>query len=65
MPHPHPHPHPPYSPDLAPTDFHLFISLSNRMRDVTFTNTRELEKFIEDFFHRNPRNFLKKDSTSL
>jgi histone-lysine N-methyltransferase SETMAR len=25
-------PHPPYSPDLAPTDYHLFHSLSNHLR---------------------------------
>jgi transposase len=25
-------PHPPYSPDLAPSDYHLFRSLSNNLR---------------------------------
>ena len=31
-------PHPPYSPDLAPSDFHLFRSLSNALRGVSFNN---------------------------
>lgn len=26
-------PHPPYSPDLAPSDYHLFLSLSNSLRE--------------------------------
>ena len=31
-------PHPSYSPDLAPTDFHLFQSLSNAMHGISFNN---------------------------
>ena len=58
-------PHPSYSPDLAPTDFHLFLSLSNRMRDATFKNTRELEKFIEDFFSSKLQEFFEKEFDKL
>jgi histone-lysine N-methyltransferase SETMAR len=29
-------PHPPYSPDLAPSDFHLFGALKNSVRRVKF-----------------------------
>jgi transposase len=35
-------PHPPYSPDLAPSDYHLFRSLSNNLRGVYFNNDVEL-----------------------
>ena len=35
--------HPPYSPDLAPTDYHLFRSLSNHIRGVTFDNEEDLK----------------------
>jgi histone-lysine N-methyltransferase SETMAR len=31
-------PHPPYSPDLAPSDYHLFSSLFNNLRGVSFNN---------------------------
>ena len=31
-----PLPHPPYSPDLAPSDYHLFRSLSNHLREGGF-----------------------------
>ena len=30
------------------------------MRDVTFKNTRELEKFIEDFFSLKSQEFFEK-----
>jgi hypothetical protein len=29
-------PHPPYSPDLAPLNYHLFHSLSNNLCGVSF-----------------------------
>ena len=43
-------PHPPYSPDLAPSDFHLFPSLSNALRDVSFNNDVELRAWLDEFF---------------
>ena len=33
--------HPLYFPDLAPTDYYLFCSLSNHMRGVTFNNEED------------------------
>jgi histone-lysine N-methyltransferase SETMAR len=36
-------PHPPYSPNLAPVDYHLFRSLSNNLRGVSFNNTLSSE----------------------
>ncbi len=36
-------PHPPYSPDLAPSDYHLFRSLSNDLRDRKFKEERDLK----------------------
>ncbi|UYV77465.1 hypothetical protein LAZ67_15001109 [Cordylochernes scorpioides] len=35
--------HPPYSPDLAPTDYHLFRSMSNHMRGTTFDGEEDLK----------------------
>jgi hypothetical protein len=34
-------PYPPYSPDLAPLVYHLFRSLSNNLRGVSFNNCIE------------------------
>ena len=43
-------PHPPYSPDLAPKDFHLFRSLSNAMREVLLNTAAELIAWLDEFF---------------
>ena len=43
-------PHPPYSPDLAPSDYHLFLSLSNDLRDRNFINEAELKSYLQGFF---------------
>lgn len=50
-------PHPPYSPDLAPTDYHLFRALQNFLNGKTFTNDAELETAVEDFFQSKPVEF--------
>ena len=47
-------PHPPYSPDLAPTDFHLFRSLSNAMHGISFNNDAELKAWLMNFSSQNP-----------
>ncbi len=43
-------PHPPYSPDLAPSDFHLFRSLRWFLRDKTLETEQEVRRVLDDFF---------------
>lgn len=43
-------PHPAYSPDLAPSDYHLFRALDNHLRDKKFNNFQELKNDIDSFF---------------
>ena len=43
-------PHPPYSPDLAPTDYHLFRSLADHLRDKKFDDVHDLKNYFENFF---------------
>ncbi|KFD48898.1 hypothetical protein M513_10261 [Trichuris suis] len=43
-------PHPPYSPDLSPTDHHLFKHLELHLRGKTFGNQTDLENDILQFF---------------
>jgi histone-lysine N-methyltransferase SETMAR len=52
--------HPPYSPDLAPSDYHLFRSLSNNLRGVSFNNDAELHDRLDDFFTAKPADFFKR-----
>lgn len=52
-------PHPAYSPDLAPSDFYLFRSLSNELRGVSFNNDLELQKWLHAFFASKSADFFK------
>ncbi len=58
-------PHPPYSPDLAPTDYHLFRSLSNNLREKTFNNDDEVLSYLTNFFQSKPAQFYSDGISSL
>ena len=58
-------PHPPYSPDLAPLDFHLFRSLSNSLRGVSFNNDAELRAWLDKFFESRPEDFYRRGIEKL
>lgn len=40
-------PHPPYSPDLAPSDFHLFGPLKNSLRGQRFEDTEQVKVAVK------------------
>ena len=64
-------PHPPYSPDVAPSDYYLFRSMSHGLAEQQFTNYEEVKKWLDDwiasknhkFFwdgiHKLPKNWQK------
>jgi hypothetical protein len=58
-------PHPPYSPDLAPSDFHLFRSLSNNLCGVSFNNQAVLQNWLDEFFTAKPEDFFKREMENL
>lgn len=58
-------PHPPYSPDLAPTDYHLFLSLSNAMQGKTFIDEDDMERWLNNFFESKPEEFYAGGIKSL
>lgn len=43
-------PHPAYSPDLAPSDFHLFRSMSTFLKGRKFQDLNDIENACRDFF---------------
>ena len=49
--------HPPYSPNLAPTDYHLFHSMSNQMKGVTFDGEKDLKNWLNNLFDFRLRDF--------
>ena len=57
--------HPPYSPNLAPTDYHLFRTLSNEMRGVAFDNDKDLENWLNNFFESRSSDFWQNGINKL
>lgn len=47
--------HPPYSPDLAPSDYHLFRSLAHFLLGRQFNNVDDVEVACRDLFTSKPR----------
>ena len=58
-------PHPPYSPDLAPSDFHLFRSLQNHLADINFVDEESLKNDLSAFFASKPPNFYRRGIEAL
>jgi len=62
-------PHPSYSPDISPSDYHVFLALKNFFRGRQFQNDEELENTVwafiasklgTDFFKRGIRKLPKR-----
>ncbi|XP_033318240.1 histone-lysine N-methyltransferase SETMAR-like [Bombus bifarius] len=58
-------PHPPYSPDLAPSNYYLFLSLKNFLRNRKFKSVNEVENGLEEYFKSKPREFWKNGTMRL
>lgn len=43
-------PHPPYSPDLAPSDYHLFSSMGHALAEQHFHSYEDVQKWLDDWF---------------
>ncbi|KAF2360180.1 Transposase type 1 [Trinorchestia longiramus] len=56
--------HPNYSPDLAPSDYHLFHSLDNHLRGKSFTNEADLRQALTDFFAFKTQSFTARGLNS-
>lgn len=49
--------HPPYSPDLAPSDYHLFSHLKRYLRGKVFKTDAEVISSVESYFESQPVSF--------
>ncbi|GBP36373.1 Mariner Mos1 transposase [Eumeta japonica] len=50
-------PHPPYSPDLAPSDYHLFSSMGHALAEQRFDSYAEVENWVSDWFASKEEHF--------
>lgn len=57
--------HPPYSPDLAPSDFHLFAHLKKHLRGIKFECDDEVMYAVEAFFESQDQAFFSKGINQL
>lgn len=58
-------PHPPYSPDLAPSDYHLFRALKQYLRGKKFNDFSSIEADLNNFFEAQPSEFWAKGIQTL
>ena len=54
-------PYPPYSPDLAPSDFHLFAKLKEHLKGQRFSCDEEVKSAVRKCFQKQNTSFLRTD----
>jgi len=57
--------HPPYSPDLAPSDYHLFTALEKQLKGRHFSSNTEVIAVVETWFDGQPSEFFLSDLQKL
>jgi len=58
-------PHPAYSPDIAPSDYHLFHSMEHFLDDTKFIDEDEIKRSISEYFDSLSPEFFKNGILSL
>jgi histone-lysine N-methyltransferase SETMAR len=52
-------PHSAYSPDLAPSDYHLFRSLEHTLRGMSFETRKDIQNCLDFYFASKPVSFYR------
>jgi len=50
--------HPPYSPDLAPLDFHLFGPMKEHLRSQKFADDNKVMEAVQSWLKAMPKSFF-------
>jgi hypothetical protein len=58
-------PHPPYSPDLAPSDFHVSGPLKEAMGGKSFRFDEEVQQAMHEWLHSQPKEFVSRGRHAL
>jgi len=54
-------PHRPYSPDIAPSDYHLFRSMTHGLSEQHFTSYEDIKNCIDDWIASKDEAFFRRD----
>ncbi|KAH9501546.1 hypothetical protein DERF_012385 [Dermatophagoides farinae] len=57
--------HPPFSPDISPSDFHLFRSLKSSFSGKHFHKLEHISEHLQKFFNEQPEKFWHDGLTQL
>ncbi|GFW22259.1 histone-lysine N-methyltransferase SETMAR [Trichonephila clavipes] len=57
--------HSPYSPDLIPSDYHLFLALQNFLSDKKLGSREDCENRLLDVFANKDQDFYERDIMKL
>ena len=57
--------HPPYSPDLAPSDYHQFGPLKEALRGRRFTSDQELKNAVHEWLGAQPKTLFSEGIKKL
>jgi hypothetical protein len=57
-------PHPPYSPVLAPSDYHIFGPLKEAIRGKTFRSDEEVQE-ADEWLRTRPKEFFSRGIQAL
>lgn len=57
--------HPPYSPDLAPSDYHLFSHLKRDMRGRHFYSDNDVKNYVKNWLDEKDESFFSEGIVSL
>ena len=58
-------PHPPYSPDLAPSDYHLFGPMKLHMKGMRHENDDNLKTTVTKWLREQPPEFYRQGILAL
>ena len=53
-------PHPPYSPDISPSDYHLFRSMAYSLAEQHFTSYKEAKNWVDSWITSKDEEFVKR-----
>jgi len=54
-----------YSPDLAPSDYHLFASIGHALAQQRFTSYEDVRKWLDDWFGSKEQQFFWRGTYKL